>query len=44
MQIPFYNTVEEAFNESVSQLPLQERASCLAVLPYAGTTLPTYPT
>jgi len=44
MQIPLYNTVEEALAESIRELPVQERAGCLAVLPYAGATLPIYPT
>jgi nickel-dependent lactate racemase len=43
MHIPLYNTVEEAVNDSVSQLPVNERKGCLAVLPYAGTVLPIYP-
>jgi nickel-dependent lactate racemase len=43
MHIPYYATVEEAIAESVSRLPSQERQGCLAVLPYAGATLPIYP-
>jgi nickel-dependent lactate racemase len=43
MHIPLYHTVEEAVTESVSQLPLQERTGCLAVLPYAGAVLPIFP-
>jgi len=43
MQIPFYNTVEEAVAGCVSQLPPHKRKGCLAVLPYAGATLPIYP-
>ena len=44
MHIPLYNTIEEAVAESVRALPVQERAGCLAALPYAGAILPIYPT
>lgn len=43
MHIPLYNTVEEAVSDSVSQLPVNERKGCLAVLPYAGAVMPIYP-
>jgi hypothetical protein len=43
MHIPLYNTVEEAVAESVRKPPIQERAGCLAVLPYAGAVLPIQP-
>ena len=44
MRIPFYNTIEAALDESIGRLPAHERTGCLAVLPYAGSVLPIYPT
>jgi nickel-dependent lactate racemase len=43
MQIPFYDKVEAAIAECVGKLPVHERDGCLAVLPYAGATLPIHP-
>ncbi len=40
MHIPLYPGVEIALAEAVFRLPASQRKGCVAVLPYAGVTLP----
>jgi nickel-dependent lactate racemase len=42
MHIPFYTKIEEAMAEIVGCLPSSRREGSVAVMPYAGVTLPMY--
>ncbi len=44
MHIPIYPSVEVALAEAVARLPASDRKGCVAILPYAGVTLPNLET